>query len=184
MTLEQMQNSLYLLAFLLLSYGAYSDWKTRKFPNWIFLLTFIVGLFYCWIAEQIGQGMLGFILLNCIGLFFHKYHLVAPGDMKYISLVFLFVNMFDGIKVLIYVIALVVWSLFLGFIYYYHQNKKMGEEFKKGFRDMFLFFTMRVPMPQVNLEGNVEEIRERTFPLTLPMYFAFVTISIYTYFVF
>ena len=165
---------LLLASFILMGYGVWTDIKERRYPNSILLSTIIVGLVYAVVSHQIVEAIVGFLIVNLIGIFLHKFSLMSPGDMKYLSSLFLFISLTDIRSCMMLLAYMVVITLVLGYYFYKKLEKNMGEELKKEMKAYKMLFMFRVNTFSSLKYENKEEMLEKTMPFTLPIYLSFI----------
>ena len=163
-----------ILALIGMGLGVRTDIRERKFPNGILVDTILLGILFGLYSGHLMESIIGFLLLNILGIFFHRYHLISAGDMKFLSVIFLFINILDVNTCLMYLVFICVCAGIQFYYFYRKTNRSLIQEFKKG-----LFSVKALALFKINTFSelkfeNKKEMLDKTVPLTLPMYLAFV----------
>lgn len=169
-------------SFLLISagilslYGIRKDIKERVFPNPIIISIAFIGELYSFVAGgyklALGTTVL-FILLNVIGMFFHKMAIVAPGDMKYFSLIAFFMK-WSWQNCLMLCFSLIVVSMLASLILSLKQGKSpknVISDFKMHLTEVKIFCLsgIRTSKTYKEVDDNDE-----TIPFTIIILVAFI----------
>lgn len=166
-----------IVSLFIMFIGVISDIKYRKYPNIIVLLTILTGLVFSYLNNHLIISIIGFIVINIIGIFFHKYKLVASGDMKYLSSTMFFVNIYDINIMLAYIVFLLFISCIVGIVHYKRLNVSLKQEITRSinnYRNLILFKTNSFSS---NTEHySKEEILTKTIPFTLIIFMALILV--------
>lgn len=176
-------------AMILMAIGVGYDCKFRKYPNSIIISLIILGFFYGIFSNTLLSGILGFLLFNVFGYQMYKRKLLNPGDSKFLSTLFLYLDILSikGPAILI-VFILLVGGLY-GISFYkkkYQTNEKVMEKLKQEMNSMKYLFAFKIntfkSTDSYNYD-NLEVLKKDTMPFTLPFYIAFVVTQIILIFV-
>ena len=171
---------LLITSIIVMGLGVRSDWKLRKFPNQVLLSIFILGLIYGAYAGHLVESVFGFLIANLIGIFFYTHHMMAPGDMKYLSTIFLFISIRHYQTCVILIIYMLISGVIMGYFFYKRtctNTKEMTEKLKNElttYRAFVLYHINLFHQVKSSDFSNTEEMLANTMPFTLPMYTAFV----------
>ncbi len=165
---------LLLTTFAVMGIGVWKDTKERRYPNSIILVTMILGLIYATVSGHLFESIFGFMIMNIIGVFLYKYNLMASGDSKYLSSLFLFISLLDIKTCLILIIYMLIVGFTIGKIFYSSLNKNMKDELKYelfAYKALVLYRINTFKIPEFD---NKDELLTKTIAFTVPMYIAFV----------
>lgn len=168
-------------SIIIMGKGVLCDIKERRYPNSILMSTIVIGIFYSFYSGRIMESIIGFIIVNIIGIIFHKYKLMASGDMKYLSTLFLFISIRDIQSCLMLIAFMLVIALIQGYIFYRKLNVDIKNEMKKqmfAYKALFLYRINTFSRLDFN---SKDEMLEKSIPFTMPMYFAYVLTIIISY---
>lgn len=168
--------TLLLVALFYMGLGVKSDINNRIFPNKYLLPIIIIGEIYAIYKGWLLQGNFGFILVNIAGIFFHKYHILSSGDMKYLSTLFFFIPLTDSIC-LVLILYLLIISMIIGYRFYKKLNKDPLQELKKELVSYKVLLLLRKNVfhtPNISDFANKEELLAKTMPFTVIIFVAFV----------
>jgi len=167
-------------SFIMMGAGVYWDIKDRKYPNSIILSTLFIGLVYGLVSGHIIESILGFLIMNAIGIFFHQHSIMSPGDMKYLSTIMLFVSLRDYLTCGLLIAYMLVFGAIIGVIFYKRTGKNMKEDMKTQLFSYKALFAYRInTFPSLKYE-NRDEMLAKTIPFTLPMYLAYIFATLTT----
>lgn len=161
-------------ANIIMLLGVRRDCKERKFPNEYLLCLIAIGVMYCLSSGFLMEGLFGFFIVNLIGVFFHKWNLMAAGDMKFLSSLFLFINIRDWQSCIMLIAYMLLVTMVMGFFFYKRNNKNMSEEMKRQMTAYKALFMYRLNLFEKNEFKTKEEMLEKTIPFTEPMFIAFL----------
>lgn len=147
--------------------GAVYDIKMRIFPNWLWGLTLLIGIIYSYRQHFIAVALAMFLIINAIGIFFHKYNMMSAGDMKYISLFGLFINFSDVTSIAGVIVFLLISSVLVGVYYVIKKHRNLKEEAKNTYLQFRMWQVLKIPYQKKELK------KEDSIPLTVPCTIAF-----------
>ena len=175
MDIVQIVKLVYLILGMIgMGFGVYTDIRERKFPNSILVDVIVVGLLYALYSGHLLESIFGFILMNIIGVFFHRYHLISAGDMKFLSVIFLFISIRDIDLCMTFLLALLVTMLAYFCSFYRQRNMSLLQEIKKGLFSIKALLLFKINTFSELKFDSKKEMLEKTVPMTLPIYIAFV----------
>lgn len=171
-----MNEVILMLAICIMSYGAYQDIKTRKFPNKVCMIAFFLGLLYSGMNSHIFPSLFLFIFMNIIGVFAHEKKFLNPGDVKFISICMFFLNTNDWKVILCFIINILIIGLGYGLIYpilHYKTRDEMKEHYITEIKNITYFIYLKSPVVSKKYE-NDEEMKNNTHPFTVQLLCSFL----------
>lgn len=167
-------------SIIVMGLGVHSDRKLRKFPNQILLSIFIIGIAYGIIGGHILESIFGFIVANVIGVLFYKHHIMASGDMKFLSTIFLYISVLNIPVCLTLIGYMLLFSVFIGYFFYkrnYDTKEEIVDKLKgelASYKMLFMYRTNTFHQTKTEDFNSREEMLQKTIPFTLPMYLGYV----------
>lgn len=164
-------------AIITMFIGVCIDIKKRRFPNQLFLVLIVLGIIYK--SNLLANISLAaaplslFLIFNICGIFFHKYKIIAPGDMKFFS-VFPFFIEWDEKTSLFFLLVISVTAVIFSFVKMYKREqsiKKILLNFKYQLLELKIFMLSRIRISPDYTEINKNE----GFAFTLQLFIAFMT---------
>lgn len=175
------ENLILFTATISMACGVYQDIKDRRFPNSMIYTLIFLGFLYSFYKHQVPEAFLGFIAMNVIGIVFHKYHLIAPGDMKYLSTIFLFISVRDWKTCVLYIVMACIFSLIHSAIFYRKKyngdTKKIKEQLESEVTSLSYLCKFRINTFKTVSRSNFEtkeDMLANSMPYTIPLFLAFV----------
>ena len=178
---EIIELSLLLASEILMGIGVYNDIKERKYPNKILASTIILGFAYAFYAGHIMQSITGFVLVNIIGIFMFKHHVMSSGDLKFLSTIMIFISITDIPSCIILCFYLVLTALIIGHMFYKKTGKSILEDLKNQVFSLKSLFFFKVNTFTKSKFENKEEMLENSIPFTLPIFLSFLATIITKY---
>lgn len=175
-----------LAGLVVLGKGVITDIKERRFPINDFLQAFGLGcIFQCLRMDGFSLDQFSwiflFILFNIIGIVVHQLVKISAGDLKFLSVMILFLDLKDPktlilLMILILIIGL-LWVIFWP-ILHYHDLTKIKEHYNMEFWNLRSFIYTKQTITDISsLQG--EELKKQTHPFTVQLYLALlITIAV------
>lgn len=171
-----MEKIVLVLAIATMISAVYIDIQKRKFPNQLFLLLIVLGITY---KSQlfrdislIGLPFTLFLVFNICGIFFHKYKIIAPGDMKFFSVFPFFIDWNEKTS-LFFLLVISLTALIFSFARIYKREKsviKVLTNFKYQLLELKIFM-----LSKVRISPDYSQIdKKEGFAFTLQLFIAFV----------
>lgn len=175
---ETVRITLLLSSYILMGVGVIHDIKDRRYPNTILGSIIILGLVYAMYSGHLLESIIGFFLINVMGIICHKYRFISAGDMKYLSTIFLFISIRDYMTCIFLMVYMLFITFIFGYYFYKRNNKNYSEELKKqmfSYKALFMF--------RINTFSNFdykskEEMLKKSIPYTLPIYLSYIFASL------
>lgn len=171
-----MEKIILIFAIIIMMTGVYIDTKEKKFPNILFIILILLGIFYSTHLfkdiKSLGPSLSLFLVFNICGIFFHKYKIIAPGDMKFFSIFPFYIN-WNGTTSVCFLICVTTTAFLFSFIKIYIREKDIKKvllNFKYQFIELKIFM-----LSKIRVSPNYSEIdKNEGFAFTLQLFIAFM----------
>lgn len=131
-----------LIGILLLA--AYFDVRFRRLPNWLTLVTMLIGLGHLYAFsgsfEQVGSGLLHAVIALVVGMLLFRAAMVGGGDAKYYAAVAAGIPLTGGVKLLVLTAVSGLFAVVLWFIV----RRSLGKTVTAGDKNDFAKFPLGV----------------------------------------
>lgn len=172
-----MEKIILISAIIAMFIGVCIDIKKRRFPNLCIILLIILGLLYkTHLLNDIALAAAPlslFIIFNICGIFFHKYKIIAPGDMKFFSIFPFFIEWNEKTS-LFFLLMISVTAVIFSFVKIYKREKsirKVFQNFKYQFLEVKIFM-----LSKIRISPDYTEVsKNEGFAFTLQLFIAFIT---------
>lgn len=170
---------IFIFSIFLMTIGVIIDLKDKRFPNYLFISIFILGMGYSIINNGIVNiyKPLGlFILFTLCGVVFHKIKLVAPGDMKFFSL-FTFYLSWTLNECITFILFLILYSVINLCIFVYkreHSIKAILNSIKNQLIEFKIYY-----LSHIRISKDYTEIEKQDgIAFTLPLFLSFLSVFV------
>lgn len=168
---------LFFSACLFLCFAAYKDIKVRRFPNELFVLLLLDGIFYSTLNQHFLASFAFFLATTLIGIFlFPVFHLKA-GDAKFLSILFFFVRLTESTEQSLFFKTLFIGLVVIGLailLWHYKNPLLIVQQLK---RDLFAIGLSLTGQSKLATKMIVIEKEEVTIPFVAELvliYFIFL----------
>lgn len=175
---EMIKTILLLSSIAVMGIGIFHDIKYRTFPNIVLFSIILLGIGYSAFAGHVLESIFAFLFINLFGILLHKYRLLSPGDMKYLSTIFLYINIRDIPSCILFILYITISISVQSYLFYRHNGRTLKREALKGIRSIktLLFYKVNT-FSDLQFESH-EEMMLKTMPFTVPMYVGFLLVIV------
>lgn len=159
--------------------GVITDIKERRFPLNDFIQAMGLGCIYqCLRMEGIELDQFSwlflFVIFNILGIGIHNFLKISAGDLKFLSVMILFLDLKEPDILLVLIISILgiglAWAFFWP-ILHYRDISKIKEHYKMELWNLKSFLYTKQTITDISmLEG--EELKKQTHPFTVQLYLA------------
>lgn len=159
---------LYALVLTISYLGVREDIKKRTFSNNKIGIIIMIGIVNIFFAERVGIALLMFVGFNIMGVFLSSLRILSAADWKLFSAYSLFIP-FEDVKLsIIFVIALIIFSILLK-IHYIKEGK-----YKEAFLDEWKCLQTIIYSKQIMMSNKLGEVyKTESIPATVSITLSF-----------